>query len=151
MSNQLQPFVRQYLTSIDLSVFVGVTLTMKQMVDLEKLDPVSSSQNLRHFMNILNKKIFGNRYSRYGLKLQIFPVLEFSLGERLHYHLILEIPRDFDFDGFKHLIHSVWMNTRFGHREIHIDDSIDEGWINYITKFHHSKDQVDWENVHLIR
>lgn len=151
MSKQLQPFIRQYINETDLINFIGVSLTLKQQVDGQNLDPILSSQNLRHFMNVLNKKIFGNRFSRYGVKLQIFPVLERSIGDRLHYHMILELPRDTRIDRFKDLIRNEWMKTRFGHREIHIDDSINQGWTDYMTKFHSRSDQVDWENVHLNR
>ena len=151
MSIQLQPYVRQYLSNLDLSNFLGVSLTLKHQVDNQNLDVVLCSQNLRHFMNVLNKGVYGNRFSRYGIKLQTFPVLEKSLGDRLHYHLIIEHPRELPLIRFKDLIRSSWIKTRFGHREIHIDDSIDRGWINYITKFQTMTDQVDWENVHLNR
>lgn len=124
---------------------------MKQFSDFEYLNEISSSKNLRHFMNVLNKKIYKNRFSRYQKKLQIFPVLENSVTDRLHYHLIIEKPSDIDLMSFKSMIRSEWHKTRFGHREVHIQDSIDQGWIDYITKFHTSTDQVDWENVHLIR
>ena len=151
MSTQDKQHIRNYLENIDLSRFIGVSLTMKQNVDGQKLDPISSSQNLRHFMNLLNKKVHGNRFSRYGLKLQIFPVLESSVGDRLHYHMIVESPLDIRFERFKHIVHTLCMSTRFGYRELHIDQTIDDGWIKYITKFHHTEDQVDWENVHLKR
>ena len=151
MSLQLKSHIRNYLDNVDLSRFIGVSLTMKQNVDGQILDPFLSSQNLRHFMNLLNKKVYGNRFSRYGLKLQIFPVLENSVRDRLHYHLIIESPVDMDFDRLNHIIHTLWMTTRFGYREFHIDQTIDDGWIKYITKFLHKDDQVDWENVHLNR
>lgn len=151
MSRELQPYIRNYISDIDLSAFIGLSLTLKQQFDGQHLDPSLCSQNLRHFMNVINKKVFGNRFSRHGHKLQIFPVLENSLGERLHYHMILEIPRETNLNHFKDLIRTEWQRTRFGHREIHIDETIDMGWTNYITKFHSSKDQVDWENVHLNR
>jgi len=149
MSKQLQQHIRNYLENIDLSRFIGVSLTMKHNVDGQVLDSFSSSQNLRHFMNLLNKQIYGNRFSRYGLKLEIFPVLEKSVGGRLHYHMVVESPLDLDYDRFNHIVHTLWMTTKFGYREVHIDKSIDDGWIKYITKFHHTEDQVDWENVHL--
>lgn len=151
MSRKLQPFIRQYIDQIDLAPFIGVTLTLKHQVNHENLDPIKCSQNLRHFMNVLNKKVYGNRHSKYGYKLQVFPVLEKSSGDRLHYHLIIEHPRELPLLRFKELIQSNWIKTRFGHREIHIDDSVDSGWTNYITKFHYTTDQVDWENVHLNR
>ena len=151
MSKQLQPFVRQYVNQLDLTNFIGVSLTLKHQVDHQNLDPMLCSQNLRHFMNVLNKSVYGNRTARYGLKLQIFPVLEKSVGDRLHYHLIIEHPRELPLIRFKELIRSSWIKTRFGHREIHIDDLIDYGWIHYITKFQSMTDQVDWENVQLNR
>lgn len=139
------------LCGADLDNFIGVTLTLKQRVDNEVLTEYSCSSNLRHFLNVINKKVYKNGFTRYGKRLQIFPVLEKSLGDRLHYHLAIERPRDMDLHEFQNMIRSEWIETRFGHREIQIESSINQGWINYITKFRSYTDQVDWENVHLNR
>ena len=94
-------------------------------------------------MNLLNKKIYGNRFSRYGLKLEVFPVIEKSTEGRLHYHLIVESPVDIHFDRFNHIVHTLWMTTRFGYREHHIDQTIDDGWIKSITKFGRDLEELE--------
>ena len=57
---KLKESIKDYVENFDLTNCFGVTLTMKQRVDNKSLDNISSSQNLRHFLNILNKKCFGN-------------------------------------------------------------------------------------------
>ena len=84
MSKQLQPIVRQYLGGLDLTYFIAVSLTLKHQVDNQNLDVMACAQNLMHFMNVMNKGVYVNRFSRYGIRLRIFPILEKSLSARLH-------------------------------------------------------------------
>lgn len=147
----VQTEIREYLSPIDLNNFVGLTLTLKQGLDGYMLNNERCTQNLRHFMNVINKKVFGNANKRYGKKLQIFPVIEKSKEGRYHYHMIIERPLEWCLDDFTHLIETEWVKTQFGHRQLHLDQFIDFGWVHYITKFHSKSDLVDWENVHIVR
>ena len=46
---------------------------------------------------------------------------------------------------FTQQIRTLWNKTKWGYNEIHIDQPIDNGWINYITKTR-SSDKIDWVN-----
>ena len=144
LSNQL----KTYLCDFDVKNCFGITLTLKQQIKNQRLDKISSSQNLRHFLNVLNQKCFGNQSKRFNKRLKVLPVIERSKGKRLHFHLTLENPFPNDPNRFSYLIESVWKKTKFGHNHIHINSNIDEGWNDYITKFDHKDDEVDWMNFH---
>ena len=60
LTDQLKMDVKNYLINFDVNNSFGVTLTLQQGIKNQKLDKISSSQNLRHFLNVLNQKCFGN-------------------------------------------------------------------------------------------
>lgn len=133
---------------INLENTLSVSLTMKQRLGFEKLDDINASQNFRHFMNLLNCSVYGNAYKRYQRRLGVVPVLENSLNNRLHYHLVLERPAVIALNEFKEIIACCWEKTKFGYGEIDIQNIYSDGWIDYITKFKFSEDQVDLVNCH---
>jgi hypothetical protein len=139
--------VREYLRDFSLDRCVAVTLTMKQGDAFGKLDSIKASQNLRHFLNRLNRQAFGKRFQRFDKRLRVFAVLENSVAQRLHYHLVLESAWN-DARYTELVISESWQKTRFGHREIHVGHSVDATWIGYITKFKTAGDSIDWENCH---
>lgn len=148
LSSTLNGRLKEYLIDFDVNNFFGVTLTLQQGIKNQKLDTISSSQNLRHFLNVLNQKCFGNQSKRFNKRLRVLPVIERSKGKRLHFHLTLENPFPNDPNRFSYLIESVWKKTKFGHRHIEINPNIDQGWNDYITKFENKDDEVDWMNFH---
>jgi len=79
-----------------------------------------------------------------------YPACPLNRGNlnRLHYHLILQNPYPDDPGAFSRLIESEWAKTRFGYVQSHIDELIDHGWIDYITKFRTASDDIDWANYH---
>jgi hypothetical protein len=142
------------LSQFDISDFncpLAVTLTLKQCYRVngivDWIDPIKASQNLRHFLNVLNRKSFGKVGVRKERRLDCYPVLEDAAG-RLHYHLCLEKPKTRTPEQFTALIHQVWGKTRFGYREIDVRPC-DDGWIDYMTKFRSKPnlpDSIDWNN-----
>ena len=153
--------IKEYVYNFDRADCVGVTLTMKQMVNNNHLCSIDYSQNLKHFLNVLNKKCFGSATQRLerkfnnkqitkeelgSKKLRVFAVLEKSKGERLHFHMILQNPYQNNPEQFSAMIKQIWVNTRWGDNHVYIDIEIDEGWGDYITKFNTVEDSVDWEN-----
>ena len=143
---ELNGRLKEYVKDFDVNNTFGVTLTLKQGIKNQKLDEISCSQNLRHFLNVLNQKVFGNRVKRFNKRLRVLPILEISKGNRLHYHLTLENPFPKDPNRFSDLIEVVWNKTKFGHRHIHIHKNVNWEWNDYITKFNNSRDQIDWMN-----
>ena len=50
----------------------------------------SAKKKMRHFLNVLNKQVYGNASQRFNKRLKCIPILEKDDNTRLHYHLILE-------------------------------------------------------------
>ena len=146
LSTTLGGQLKTYLHNFDVKNCFGITLTLKQQIKNQRLDKISSSQNLKHFLNVLNKQVFGNSVQRFNRRLKVIPVLETSKTNRLHYHLTLENPFPNDPNRFKHLIESSWKKTKFGYDHVDINENIDQGWNDYITKFNNKEDEVDWIN-----
>jgi len=140
--------VRGHLLALNLDGCVGVSLTFRQGRDGIRLDEIRAAQNLRHFLNRLNSSVYGKRFKRFGVKLNVVPVLERSSTGRIHYHLILQNPFPSDSARFCDLIETEWAKTHFGFIQTHVDEQIDHGWTDYITKFKTASDGVDWENYH---
>ena len=92
LSRELVGGLKDYLINVDINDCIGLTLTLKQQIKNQKLDHISSSQNLRHFLNLLNTKCFGNSFKRFGKRLKVIPVLENSKNNRLHYHITIQNP-----------------------------------------------------------
>ena len=147
MDMELKKSIKDYAMDFDPTNCFAVTLTMKQRVDNKSLDNITSSQNLRHFLNVLNKKCFGNAYKRFNKRLRVLPSLERSSDGRWHYHLALENPFPINPMKFERMIESAWFKTSYKHRHIDIKHKVNEGWGDYITKFNHRDNEIDWENV----
>ena len=61
--------------------FCDVTLTLKQGHQPDsggwvKIDDYRCRQAFRHFMNLLNRAVYGSAFRRYGKRLRVLPVLE---------------------------------------------------------------------------
>tara|TARA_E500000331_G_scaffold289799_1_gene285650 strand:- start:27 stop:515 length:489 start_codon:yes stop_codon:yes gene_type:complete len=137
---------------------LNVTLTEKQYLHktvgkdnrIFKLDELKSSQNFRHFSNVLNKKVFGNGFYRFNKRLRMLVIREVSHTLRHHLHLIMEQPQRYSFEEFKKLIEFVWKKTNFGYSEIHIEKPTNSereiGWFNYIMK-NYNENSIDWNNT----
>lgn len=152
--NRIKNETRSYLKSVipqsDYEHCLAISLTMKQGIDGFFLDQQRASQNFRHFMNVLNRKIYGKRFQRFSKRLSIAPTLEHSSSGRLHYHALIKCPT-LEENGYSKsklcsAIKTTWPKTAFGSKQMEIESSVDEGWIDYITKFLNVKDDFDWQN-----
>jgi hypothetical protein len=132
--------------------FCDVTLTLKQCHQADsggwiKIDPYECRQAFRHFMNLLNKAVYGSAFRRHGKRLRVLPVLE--KGEvrarslrrwergtsgRWHIHSAIELPPHFDAIALETLISDCWAQVELGHRRILVRDGANAGWINYMLK-----------------
>ena len=74
---------------------IGITLTMSSNRTWRKLDEITSLKNFRFFMNRLEQKTLRNRKSKKGLKIQRFPIIEKGSNQRIHYHVLMEIPNKY--------------------------------------------------------
>ena len=132
--------------------FCDVTLTLKQGRQADgsgwiKIDHYQCRQAFRHFMNLLNKAVYGSAFRRHGKRLRVLPVLE--KGEvrarslrrwergtsgRWHIHCAIELPPHFDAFALETLIGDCWAKVELGHRRILVRDGANAGWINYMLK-----------------
>lgn len=132
---------------------LNVTLTELQICGGIRLDDIISEQNFRHFRNVLNRKVFGNGYRRFGKELQMLVVREVSTNQRHHIHCVIELPQRYEFQTFKNLIFDVWRSTDFGYEEIHIEKPSskerEDGYLGYIMKKRTKvsfEQSIDWMN-----
>ena len=54
------------------------------------IDADQAGRNLRHFLNKLNVKTYGNAFKRHNKRLEVIPTYEYADGKHLHYHLIIK-------------------------------------------------------------
>ena len=132
--------------------FCDVTLTLKQARQPDsggwvKIDDYRCRQAFRHFMNLLNRAVYGAAFRRYGKRLRVLPVLE--KGEvraralrswdrgtsgRWHIHCAIELPSHFDGIALENLICDCWAKVEWGYGRILVRDGANAGWINYMLK-----------------
>jgi hypothetical protein len=104
-------------------------------------------QAFRHFMNLLNRAVYGAAFRRYGKRLRVLPVLE--RGEvharalrswergtsgRWHIHCAIELPSHCDAVALERLIRNCWAKVEWGSGRILVRDGANAGWINYMLK-----------------
>ena len=118
---------------------VGLTLNLKQSVvtasgGFERIDELMAKKAFRHYMNVLNRRIYNAAYRHHGKRLRVIPILEKSADGRWHYHAEIEPPWFLNNSEFGDIAMDVWLQTPlgYGHGEISID--VDAGWIAYMTK-----------------
>lgn len=133
---------------------VAVTLTFKKGIMKDGRLILASDgdyrQNVHHFLNVLNQKIYKG-FSRKGWLMSVGAVRETGAFERPHHHLILNKPPHLTFEQYAALIHRVWNKTMWGHRNIEVMPDGSERWINYMTKLRSKEtyaDAIDWTNTH---
>ena len=132
--------------------FCDVTLTLKQARQSEKcawlkIDDYSCRRAFRHFMNLLNRAVYGAAFRRYGKRLRVLPVLE--KGEiqasalrpcergrsgRWHIHCAIELPVHEDAVALEKLIRDCWTQVDLGYGRILVRDGANAGWVNYMLK-----------------
>jgi hypothetical protein len=94
-----------------------ITLTLKQARKTEngklwiRADEYQCRQAFHHFMNLLNRAVFGKVFYRYGKKLNVIPVLEKEIYGRWHYQAAIEPPAHMDAYQFDQLITDCWSRT----------------------------------------
>jgi hypothetical protein len=150
--------IKKFTKSIINNDVVHLSLTYKQQRLLNgrwyRLTEDIMEQNLKHFLNLVNSKVFGNGFKRYGKKLKILSKNEFSINKRLHNHLILEKPKRYDYLIFSKIIIQSINKTDWMYLEHHINHptSMNEklGWFNYIMKgdlINNPTNSIDWNNT----
>jgi hypothetical protein len=118
---------------------VGLTLNLKQSVvtafdGFIRLDELAAKKTFRHFMNLLNRRIYNFAFRRYGKRLRVIPILEKSAEGRWHYHAAIEPPLFIDASSFGDIAMGVWLQTDLGYGHGEVVADVDAGWIAYMAK-----------------
>ena len=132
--------------------FCDVTLTLKQarLPDRGgwvKIDDYRCRRAFRHFMNLLNRSVYGAAFRRYGKGLRVLPVLEKGdvraralrswergTSGRWHIHCAIELPLHLDGIDLENQIRDCWAKVEWGYSRILVRDGANAGWINYMLK-----------------
>ena len=132
--------------------FCDVTLTLRQGHQPDgggwiKIEDYRCREAFRHFMNRLNRAVYGAAFRRYGKRLRVLAVLE--RGEvrtrtlrpwergtsgRWHIHSAIELPSHFDAVVLERMIRDCWSKVEWGHGRILVRDGANAGWIIYMLK-----------------
>lgn len=133
------------------SISLGIDTTRFGGEVWETLDPLKAAQNFRHFMNVLNRQVYGHSYERHQKRIRVIAVLEGSKYKRYHYHALIDCPHPKEFFEFPKLIRDSWQKTHWGYKAIKVDLQADDGWIVYIAKLKDKEDygsSIDWMNFY---
>jgi hypothetical protein len=132
--------------------FCDATLTLQQARQSDngawiKIDDYPCRQAFRHFMNLLNKAVYGAAFRRHRKRLRVLAVLE--KGEvraralrswergtsgRWHIHCAIELPVHLDGVVLEKLISRCWAKVELGCGRILVRDGANAGWISYMLK-----------------
>jgi hypothetical protein len=138
---------------------IAVTLTCREGILVDGLwlrgNHERYSRNLRHVLNVLNGKLFGNAGKwRKGrsprLYLQIVAIMETDTSGRLHYHLRVGVPEGMTYLEVWEPLRDAWIGSPWGYNEVHCKMVTDSGWDAYMFKKQfqpYSKFYFDVENI----
>lgn len=138
----------------------AATLTLRQCVTVSNgmqtvrvaLTEQSASQNFRHFLNKLNRSVYGNAAQRFGKGVAVVPVIEGNADKRMHFHAVIDCPRPELAADFPVIVADAWRSTQWGYYQIDVRPDADRGWLNYMMKFRDKPDfatAIDWMNLRL--
>jgi hypothetical protein len=130
----------------DWSSIWDLTLTLKQALKHPErretkyrpiwypIDEYQCRSAFRHFMNLLNRAVYGNAVRRNGKQLRVLPILEKEEHGRWHFHAAIEPPPHMEPDQFKTVIRRCWSKVDWAYQMTMVRPNADRGWINYMLK-----------------
>lgn len=119
---------------------IALTLTCKKVISPVRpwpfwIDEYAASQNVGHFLNLLNARLVSRTERRRGVRIGTYAVLERDQSDRPHCHAMIECPNEEMIDRLPALVPQLWRKTHWGHRHTVVKTCWDDGWLDYITKF----------------
>ncbi len=155
--NTYRKEVITWLDREDWTDWHAVTLTLRQHIKNADgtylhLNEQQASQNLRHFLNRLNKTFYGTAFYRHNKRVEVIPAYEYGKNRKLHYHLALQKPIHIADESLRNHILVSWTSTTWGLWEMDLQPIYDSGWLEYITKDTFVTDtkrneNIDYENL----
>jgi hypothetical protein len=105
------------------------------------IDEAQGKKAFRHFMNLLNRAVYGrNAVRRHCKRLRVIAVierraiLENETFGRWHIHAAIEPPTHLTGAEFETLIRECWERTDWAYDEVLVRQNADRGWIDYMLK-----------------
>jgi len=151
-SDHLEAAKSRFFNTNSWGSFCDVTLSLKQARQSDngawiKVDDYPCRQAFRHFMNLLNRAVYGAAFRRHGKRIRVLPVLEkgevraralrnweCGTSGRWHIHCAIELPSHLDAIALEKLIRKCWTKVEWGYGRILVRDGTDAGWIDYMLK-----------------
>ena len=130
---------------------LSLTLTLKKTTGnylevVKKLDKNDVIINTKHFLNYLNRKIYGNKPYR-KLKVKSLIKIELNNDNRYHLHLMIEKPEKYTDSNFIDLIKSCWNKTFYAYNVMKFDylktETDIKKWVKYLSKGNSLIDSLD--------
>lgn len=130
--------ITQWLNLGEWSNPMALTLTLKQSIQPDvgqhiRITEHAAAQNVRHLLNVLNRKLLRRSELRAGARIGAAFVSEQGEDKRLHYHGVIECPRQGMMAQLPALIGHLWAETTWGYQRTEVAPC-DGGWISYILK-----------------
>ena len=134
--SSIQAAYEEFIGEAGQDIEIAVTLTFRDSA--LRMGGISARLNVektvRHYVNRLNKLVFGHGVKRKGQTLTVISVIEGEVSrKRLHAHLGISRPKHIDLQTWKRIAHREATQCRQIGREIDIK-AVTPGWIGYITK-----------------
>lgn len=115
-----------------------------------------ASRDIKHFLNVINYKVYGKKYKNRKARLMSVNVFEHSAYNGLHVHIILENPEDWNIPESEKesLIIGAWMSMKcsgnINGNDIQHVKEVDH-WVGYCFKdiIYSKNERCDVVNWHL--
>ena len=153
---QIKNATIEWIKGVNVERRLNFTLTMRPILPHTNQRVVSQDvvKNTKYFNNILNYKIYKNKYKRFGKRVKFITVIEWNELNQPHIHGIVEIPKHYSEEDFKDIFLMCWQKTDLHWIEHHFEaPDTSEGellWIYYMMKGRTKKstliDSLDFEN-----
>ena len=125
-----------------------LTLTLKQARKTDdglrwiRTDEYQCREAFRHFMNLLNRAVYGNAYRRNFKKLRVLPILEkaseddrnTATSRTLAFPCCHRTTNPHRSRSFQDANSECWSKVDWGYREICVRPNANHRWINYMLK-----------------
>lgn len=153
---QYQDLIKPHFKNGDFAITFTFDPAHRIPILNSKLDSISCSNDVYHYLNVINRGFYGHQYRSGKIRLKSASFFELSLIQNIHVHMVVENP-------IKHcriepeyrmkFLHTAWLDMKCSKEpKANLIKEIKDvdGWINYITKDIRSSTTVmaDIQNWH---
>lgn len=149
-------FVLPYFKNNDFAITLTYRETDSQHSSKYVPNYQKASQDIKHFLNIINRKVYGRQFKSHKKRLKCVNVFELNTSTGLHVHMVLENPEDWHIPEAEKasLILNAWVSMKCSGSQnanmiIHAYEI--NGCINYCFKDtnYFNTERIDVANLNL--